>query len=75
MRDWMKAARRKLDLTQEEVANQANCSRTLVTDIENGNATPSIRTAKGLANVLELDWTYFFTDESSKDSQENRSAS
>ena len=63
MRAWMKSARKAQNLTQEELAKKAKCSRPMITDIENGNATPSIKTAKAVASFLGVHWTAFFTEE------------
>jgi len=35
----------------------------MVTEIENGNANPSVKVAKKIAAVLGFDWTRFFDDE------------
>lgn len=63
MREWFKKIRVSKKMTQAEVAILAGCSRSLVTDIENGKATPSIKTAKTLAKIFEFDWTIFFQED------------
>jgi len=35
----------------------------MVTEIENGNANPSVKVAKKIAAVLGFDWTRFYEDE------------
>ena len=34
----------------------------MVTEIENGNANPSVDVAKKIASVLGFDWTLFYQD-------------
>lgn len=64
MRHWLKELRCKSNnLTQEQLAKQAGISRTMITEIENGNANPSVEVAKKIAAVLGIDWTRFFEDE------------
>lgn len=64
MRQWLKELRRKSpNLTQEQLAKLVGISRTMVTEIENGNANPSVEVAKKIAAVLGFDWTRFYEDE------------
>ena len=63
MRSWLKELRHKSHLTQEQLAKMVGISRTMVTEIENGNANPSVKVAKKIAAVLGFDWTRFFEDE------------
>ncbi len=62
MRNWMKELRKSRKLTQKELAEIVNVSRTLITEIENGKADPSVKTAKAIAKELEFDWTEFFKE-------------
>ena len=50
-------------MTQEQLAKMVGISRTMITEIENGNANPSVKVAKKIAAVLGFDWTSFFEDE------------
>lgn len=50
-------------MTQQKLAYECGISRTMITEIENGNATPSVETAKSIAKVLGFDWTRFFENE------------
>ena len=61
--DVAKELRHKSHLTQEQLAKMVGISRTMVTEIENGNANPSVKVAKKIAAVLGFDWTRFFEDE------------
>jgi len=58
----MKIQRVIKNLTQEQLANKAGVSRSLVTKIELGQMKPSVATAKKLASVLGVDWRVFFDD-------------
>lgn len=63
MRRWLKIARQESNsLTQNQLARLAGISRTMVTEIENGNANPSVDVAKKIANALGFDWTLFYQD-------------
>jgi putative transcriptional regulator len=35
----------------------------MITEVENGNANPSVEVAKKIAAVLGFNWTLFFEDE------------
>ena len=63
MRSWLKELRHKSHLTQEQLAKMVGISRTMITEIENGNANPSVKVAKKIAAVLGFHWTSFFEDE------------
>ena len=64
MRSWLKKLRHESNLTQEQLAKKVGISRTMITEIENGNANPSVRVAKKIASVLGFNWTRFFEDDS-----------
>jgi len=51
-------------MTQGQLAEKVGISRTMITEIENGNANPSVEVAKKIAAVLGFDWTRFYQDES-----------
>ena len=64
MRQWLKDLRRKSNnLTQEQLAKKVGISRTMITEIENGKANPSVEVAKKIAAVLGFDWVRFFEDD------------
>ena len=63
MRSWLKKLRHESNLTQEQLAKMVGISRTMITEIENGNANPSVKVAKKIAAVLGFDWTRFYEDE------------
>ena len=63
MRFWLKEIRQgSRNMTQKQLAELAGISRTMITEIENGNANPSVDVAKRIAAVLGFDWTLFFED-------------
>ena len=63
MRTWLKELRTKSsNMTQKELAARVGISRTMITEIENGKANPSVEVAKRIATVLGFDWTRFFED-------------
>ncbi|MCK1972741.1 helix-turn-helix transcriptional regulator [Bacillus safensis] len=62
MRDWLKLARENKSLLQQDVANLVGIERPYYTMLETGSRKPSVKIAKKLAEVLEIDWTLFFDD-------------
>lgn len=56
----LKFEREKKLLTQQQLADMINVDRTLISKIEGGNATPSVPTAKKIAQVLNFNWTLFY---------------
>lgn len=47
-------ARKKLNITQQELSKRTGIDRTDISRIETGNANPSLRTMKRLANGLNM---------------------
>ena len=67
MRHWLKELRSESGtMTQEQLAKKVGISRTMITEIENGNANPSVKVAKKIAAVLGFDWTRFYDDDSNE---------
>lgn len=60
MKQKLKSARKRLYLTMADVAKKIGISEGAYCNIENGKRTPSVKTAKNIATLLELDWTDFF---------------
>lgn len=60
--------RKKLGLSQQEVADAAGIDRSYYTKIENG-LTPSVKVAKAISEILGVEWTIFFEDVSAKTTQ------
>ena len=68
MRHWLKELRIESgNMTQEQLAKKVGISRTMITEIENGNANPSVKVAKKIAAVLGIDWTRFYEEVSEED--------
>lgn len=55
-----KKQRKKLKLSQEEVAQMVGVSRQYYNSIENNKRKPSINLAKRLGCLLKIEWTIFF---------------
>ncbi|WP_079480881.1 helix-turn-helix transcriptional regulator [Halobacillus salinus] len=51
-RDELIQARKRLDLTQEQLAERVGLSRGYLSNVEKGNHNPSLETAKKLAKAL-----------------------
>ena len=62
MRSWMKKLRYESNLTQAQLAKMVGISRTMITEVENGRANPSVKVAKKIAAVLGFDWTRFYDE-------------
>jgi transcriptional regulator with XRE-family HTH domain len=58
----LRAIREKRGLTLKEVAEKAGVSESLVSQIERNRVSPAIDTLLGLAEVLDLDLEYLFSD-------------
>lgn len=59
----IKQIRKQRNLTQKQLADQIEISRSYLSDIENGNKNPSIKTVKKLADSLGLSVTDLFNDD------------
>lgn len=71
-RDWLIKFRG--DKTQQKIADQCGISQNFYSWIENGERTPSVKVAKKIAEVLDFDWTLFFTDDQTQDEASTSSA-
>lgn len=49
-------------LTQEGLSELSGVSRSHIANIERGHTFPSIRTAKKLSKVLQINWQEFFDE-------------
>lgn len=54
----LKEIRKQRNLTQAELANEITISRSYLSDIENGNKNPSIKTIENLAKKLNVSVNY-----------------
>ena len=57
-RNWLAAFRG--NRTHQEIADLAGINRSFYTQIESGIRSPSVDTAKKIADALSFDWTIFF---------------
>lgn len=56
----LKKIRKEKGYTQQQLADEVGVVRTVIANIELGNAKPSIKTAKKLGQILGFDWYAFF---------------
>ena len=64
MNNAVRDMRKKRNLTQEALANIVNISRTHLSEIENGNAVPSVFVAQRIAKALKVKVESIFFDKS-----------
>lgn len=55
----IKAKRRELDLSQEDLADKLGVTRQAISKWENDKATPTMTNLKELSEIFEIDITYF----------------
>lgn len=60
-RTWLIDLRKQKNLTQYDLAGKADITRPYYTMIEKGTKTPSPKVAQNISDILDFDWTYFFT--------------
>ena len=58
----LKALRAAKGMTQQQLADEIHCVRTVIANIETGLAQPSIPTAKAIGQALGFSWWQFFED-------------
>lgn len=63
MHEWLKKQRQQLGYTQESFAKKIGIAKTTYSSYEQGYRTPSITTAKKMADILNVPWTIFFDKE------------
>jgi len=56
----IKELRKKLQLSQEALANEAGVDRTYMTDVENGRRNVSVEILERVINALKVSFTDFF---------------
>ena len=61
----IKILRRTIPVTQEELSEQANLSQNFISQLENGQKSPSIETLLKIAHVLEIPFHELFIENSS----------
>lgn len=58
----LKKAREAAGMTQETLAEKVGVVRTTISNIECGLSSPSVTTAKAIAEILEFNWIEFYED-------------
>lgn len=58
----LKTLRSEHGLTQQDLADQIHCVRTVIANIECGIQRPSVDTAKAIGKVLNCKWWEFFEE-------------
>ena len=61
-RKWLTEERKKLGLSQREIAPAAGISAPSYCSIETGKTNPRIEHAKKLAEILKVDFLKFYED-------------
>lgn len=59
-RYWLEDLRNKDNLTHQDIANKVEISRQYYGMIENGKRDPSVKTAKKIASIFNINWIIFF---------------
>lgn len=60
MRTWLIELREEKRISQADLAKKSGVSQQAISAYENGERSPSVETAKVIADVLGFDWTKFF---------------
>lgn len=68
MRDWLVTLR--AGRSQSKVAKEIGIAQSTYASIETGYRTPSVETAKKIADVLGFPWTRFFENVGETDNKE-----
>ncbi|MGI6334573.1 MAG: helix-turn-helix transcriptional regulator [Saccharofermentanales bacterium] len=63
MRTWLIERRKKQQMTQLAVASKTGITRAYYAQLESASRSPSIKVAKKLADVLDFEWTVFYSDD------------
>jgi transcriptional regulator with XRE-family HTH domain len=63
----LRAARQRQQLSLRELAERAEVSVSLLSKVENGKATPSVRSLHGIAEALSVPVNYFFPETSGQE--------
>lgn len=60
MRNWLIEARKAAGISQKDMADRVHIAQPSYCNIEKGKRSPSIQTAKAIADVLGIEWTRFY---------------
>jgi transcriptional regulator with XRE-family HTH domain len=69
----LRAARREQNLSLRQLAAKAEVSASLLSQIENGKANPSVRSLYGIAEALSVPIDYFFADAADESNEQTTS--
>lgn len=61
-RNWLIAIREKQGQSQKHVSERVGIAQPSYSNIERGKKSPSVPTAKAIANVLGFEWTKFYDE-------------
>lgn len=62
-RSFMIEARKELNMNQEQLAKRLDVGKSYISEIENGNSTPSGKLAYRISRVLDFSMDKFFEEE------------
>jgi transcriptional regulator with XRE-family HTH domain len=62
----IKELRKKLELSQEALANEAEVDRTYMTDVENGRRNISVEVLERIVGALKVSYSEFFNSKEFK---------
>jgi transcriptional regulator with XRE-family HTH domain len=62
----IKQLRKKLELSQEALANEAEVDRTYMTDVENGRRNISVEVLERIIKALKVSYSEFFNSKEFK---------
>ncbi len=62
--DKLRKLRERKGYTQQQLADCIGKDRSMITKIECDISSPSVETAKALGQILTVDWTVFFQEQS-----------
>lgn len=61
-RDWLRSIRKAKCITQTEISRKLGITQSHYSSIERGERGPSVKIAKGIGNILKVDWRRFYKD-------------
>lgn len=59
----LREIRKAQNLTMKQVSERSDISESMLSLIESGKRTPSVRSAQRIAAALGVEWTKFFEEE------------
>ena len=63
MREWLRARRVELNLSEKAVANAVGIKQAPYHRIETGQSNPKVEIAKKIARLLGVEWQLFYPDD------------